>query len=547
MSFSRPTLFPYAIVAAFLLPWALEARTSLDRLTVEVQEHAQQEAKHQAAAVDAGSADDAARAHGPKSAGFFDSFSEGESTYDEEADGKIRGVNPSAKIVGDSLEAGRRTPAEVFHESPSGGADAAFQTHYPVLQGGVSAHSGGHPGPWRVGQSGEWVQDYTPASEEPTNLAHMAKSAVWFDSGLNQLDGYGRDKAPFQFSARALAGQGYSERSSNASLTCAAAGCTASVSLQAFDGSTHEAQFCRLSLHVHPTDFDDQYSGERLDFIRVNGVTVNTDCFPMVSGCNASTQNATFSCLLDLPLDGIVNATGNMLVEAKISDVVDECPYEGNLLSAVPVVTCLVRPIPVQGASGSGAAPVSVPVPQLIRPSLNMTAPLRCRARGCIAHTEILLHGVNNATFEQCTMNVTLFQTDYDGGDGTDETVEYLAIGGANVSTGAAPGHNPCRSRWAGTPIAEADRSYVLLSSHDVTANASRGIIAVQAKISPHVDECAHEGYLLHGLVGLNCTLATAVPTSPASNVSLASLPVSVSFLEDDRGSEFSGGPHRPS
>merc|ERR1719198_2382454 len=149
----------------------------------------------------------------------------------------------------------------------------------------------------------------------------------------------------------------------NGTMACAAAGCIANATLQAFDGATEIASHCKFSLYLHPTDFDDQYSGERLTFISVNGATVNTDCFPMVSGCNMTTQAPMFSCLRDLSLDSLIDSTGTLRIAAQISDVVDECPYQGNLLSAVPMVTCLVQPKPTPAPMGQPVLPPGPPEP----------------------------------------------------------------------------------------------------------------------------------------------------------------------------------------
>merc|ERR1719401_564688 len=85
---------------------------------------------------------------------------------------------------------------------------------------------------------------------------------------------------------------------------------------------------------------------------------MTTECFPaFTSGCDEASQRETFDCLNGVELDDLLDSGGNISVEASISDVVDECPYQGNLFSAIPVVTCMVTDkVLVSGAGGAGGA-----------------------------------------------------------------------------------------------------------------------------------------------------------------------------------------------
>eukprot|EP00928_Gymnodinium_smaydae_P068824 TRINITY_DN5209_c0_g2_i2.p1 TRINITY_DN5209_c0_g2~~TRINITY_DN5209_c0_g2_i2.p1 ORF type:complete len:457 (+),score=65.38 TRINITY_DN5209_c0_g2_i2:119-1489(+) len=351
----------------------------------------------------------------------------------------------------------------------------------------------------------------------------------------------------------------------NSTLECKEPGCEATTNIVAFNTTTHLARNCRLYLDVHPTDFDDQYSGERLEWVRVNGVTVNHDCFPMVSGCNASTQRPTFPCLSGVPLDGALmqESNGVFNVSAKIADVVDECPFNGNLLAAVPRVACHVARRPNRTAKlamrvGRLPAPPSETRPDAVEElrqptSISQSVSIRCLERNCTANahlapnelgmfeldgtpTEKSLLVPGRYNFSSCSLNLRVFQTDFDQADGSTEIIEFVKVGNTTVATDVKPGGNPCRARWRGESLAaiEANATYSVLKDEDVTKeiHASQDLaLAVQAKISAWVDECSHEGYLLDGEVDLNCTVSGLVEelasrnatNAPASNASNAS------------------------
>mmetsp|Transcript_115889 Transcript_115889/g.322674 ORF Transcript_115889/g.322674 Transcript_115889/m.322674 type:complete len:599 (-) Transcript_115889:114-1910(-) len=461
-------------------------------------------------------------AHGkPLGAGWFDSFSQGESNYDVDADPLAQRSHsweykPDNPYRDDSVV----HKAEWYHESASAGQKEAWQTHYPELQQGIAGREV-DPGQWRVSSGGQWTQEYQVAK----GAAPGPPNAGWFDTSVKQLDGFGRAKSPGLDSPK-LYLTTTQERSVNTTLTCRDAGCVGNTTLQAFDGSTELAVRCKLSMYLHATDFDDQYSGERITFIKVNGVTVNTDCFPMVSGCNASTQAPLFPCLQDLPLDTIIDSTGTLNISAQISDVVDECPYDGNLLSAVPMVTCLIanKSIVLEGPEPAKPALPVLPTPPPDATYFFITAPLQCPYRGCVAHADLALGEEAAKRLSRCALSMKIYQTDFDNEEGTKEALEYIQIGGVPVVVDAIPGKNPCRSAWAGRPLSLLQTEYLALSDHDVTTNATQGLVSVAVKITDHVDECAHDGYLLDGLVEMNCTVGKngqAVSTNSSVNASV--------------------------
>merc|ERR1719215_2311374 len=137
-----------------------------------------------------------------------------------------------------------------------------------------------------------------------------------------------------------------------------------------------------------------------------------------------------FACVRDLPLDGIVGADGTLEISAGISEVVDECPFEGNLLSGVPMVSCLVAPLPVvppkppTGTPTLPIAPQAFALPQ----AYFIGAPFRCPERGCKARAELQLNQTTALPYDQCLLTVRVNQTDFDGDEGTPEQIEFITV-----------------------------------------------------------------------------------------------------------------------
>jgi len=461
----------------------------------------------------------------PKDANWFASFDEAESTYDEDAAygrahlddnnvGRVlTGWNPSV----DNPYNPDVKDAEWFSETPSAGSTAAWQTHYPALKEGLAGH-GATPGDWYQSATGHWQEEYVDAHTiKAKNWMEAFKAqtipASWFDNSVSQYDGFGRRKKPDRDTGRFY--YDWEERSVNTTLTCKDPGCVANVSLQApFDASKEEAKFCRLSVFFHATDFDEQYSGEQVEYIEVNNNRVSSNCFPKASGCNATAGKPLYPCVQGVNVDMAMTSAGTMAIAAKIPNVVDECPYEGNMLSAVPMVTCLVTPI-VTPTILSASPTKTVLVGDVIE--CKQQAPIRCKTRGCLAETVLPMGPVCGAPKNKCKLNMMVYQTDYDGDQGSSEMVEFVQVGGVDVKTKVKPGGNPCLELWSTDKnVTEAKvrprDTYQVLKDQDVSENATSGAIRVSAKISDLVDECAYEGYLFSGEVEVDCGNVTVTP-----------------------------------
>ena len=111
-------------------------------------------------------------------------------------------------------------------------------------------------------------------------------------------------RQPFPETARAYTAP-WVERSVNTTLTCETPGCTGWSLMEIYDASSEEIANCHMSFAVHPTDFDDFHSGERVEFIDGNGARLHTDCFPVQSSCS-TVDNPVFYCLMDISRDTAV-------------------------------------------------------------------------------------------------------------------------------------------------------------------------------------------------------------------------------------------------
>jgi len=464
----------------------------------------------------------AATAKQPKSAGWFGDFSQMESTYHEDGDSAYLDQDPE-RTVEFGFDLGYKSPykdagakkSEWFDESPSAGTKDAWQTHYPAP---------GATGTWRNTFEG-WVENYAPSRLTTEHSSGPGPNpAEWFDSSVLNYDGFGRKKLPYPGSGQRLYatdadGASFVERAMNTTIACAGHNCTASTLLQAFDASSEEGRNCHLSIGVHATDFDNDWSKEAIKDWTVNGYLVRAVCDPMARGCNNSAWRPLYSCLNGMSVDHIIDETGALSISGRISKFVDECPYNGNLLSGVVMVTCMVRPIP----------PVkSVAEPQWKEKSVVQmgatvatgSSKLRCAHQGCTAETVIEVDPQVAMSGGTCLMNISMVQTDFD--DTENELLEFLKLGreGVSLSLSSKPDANPCNLQYAGTPLSEEKRAPVLLTNYNVTAEvlaAPVGKVLLSGKITDAVDECASEGFLLDATATIRCELPEgSAPELPA-------------------------------
>mmetsp|Transcript_17585 Transcript_17585/g.31745 ORF Transcript_17585/g.31745 Transcript_17585/m.31745 type:complete len:567 (+) Transcript_17585:30-1730(+) len=448
---------------------------------------------------------------GPKDADWFGGFYEAESTYDR--DGHGYNNDYQSTLYDPSIDKPQWVPSswtkdgfepEWFAETRSGGPLSAWQTYYPALQDASKATQTAETPQWlsrAAAVSTKWSQQYSPDEPSPLyqTLHARRKRAGWFDTAVNQFDIYGRERLPSPWADQYYVE--WEQRTTSGKLACPDRGCTAQTMIQAYDGATEEAALCKLTVGVHATDFDDEYSREYVEFISANGALANTRCDPMASECRdiALIERPLYPCVTDFVIDRIIGVDGTVNVSGKISEMVDECPVDGNLFSAIANVTCFVRP----RRSMNLTAPEQVASNLL---SANQTALLTCQERGCSAKTHVVMNyeAIQNAS--SCLLNVRLYQTDYDNDHGSVETIEWIQVDGAVVATDLVPGRNPCKEKFMGLEV-PGEPWVDIVTDQDVTPTVrDLGYVEVQAKISDMVDECGKEGFLLYGEANVACT-----------------------------------------
>jgi hypothetical protein len=419
--------------------------------------------------------------------GWFGAFSEGESTFTSDAQDSQEDFPDSElhreMVFEPGFRMDYRTPDALspswFHESPSGGPNQVWQTHYPSLE---DVANRGETPPWRKTVRGKWQQQYQPPGSQIT----QAKAASWFDESVDQYDAYGRVREP-----RLRSGRRYLEAHEmvvNGALKCADPGCTAST-LVRVHGPGGNAR-CSLSLWLHPTDFDDDHSKEELEWVKVNGAIVHAHCDPMAKSCGNGSIPATtrYQCMDHVHISHLLrHSDGLIAIEAKISKMVDECPIEGALLNAGIQLDCMVEDPP----------PTVPPPPTPKPPGCEDTVPLRCDTPGCTASTAVRLDPAKfpNGT---CTLSVSFFQTDFDADHGSEEQVDAIWADHDLVMVSCKPGGNPCKQ-------ANVTEWIACIGAYDVTKQAKDGLVIVTAKISGKVDECGHNGFLLDAQVTVQC------------------------------------------
>lgn len=400
-------------------------------------------------------------------AGWFGAFTKDESTFDvdgvadnpdyPEALGRQVRQGDTVNMGGQADPAYRShdgVPAHWFEESKSGGPTGAWRTGFPPLEGYHRQDMTSlplHPREFKKHIPSAPVPDPGGVIARVFDTSRK-KDAPWFDESMSRYDAFGRNSPPSEDSARFYwrerENKSWEEQSWNVSFGCATPGCVSkSETLKTFDAKKWQHARCRLSVGVHVTDYDDEYSREFVEYITVNGAHVSTHCDPGGHGCNSKTKKADrglHPCVTDLPIDSMLQMEGTELkIAGKISEMVDECPVGGNLLSGVARVTCMVRRWP---------ALITPPAVAVCK-----TTSLQCGEHGCTAKAKIPIcreQGPPEKN-EKCFLNVSIWQTDFDNDHGS-EIVEFVKVNGKNVSTDIKPGRNPCKEVFLGKPSADA-------------------------------------------------------------------------------------------
>eukprot|EP00443_Scrippsiella_acuminata_P126272 CAMPEP_0115598886 /NCGR_PEP_ID=MMETSP0272-20121206/14107_1 /TAXON_ID=71861 /ORGANISM="Scrippsiella trochoidea, Strain CCMP3099" /LENGTH=653 /DNA_ID=CAMNT_0003034319 /DNA_START=113 /DNA_END=2070 /DNA_ORIENTATION=+ len=365
-------------------------------------------------------------------------------------------------------------PAEWFEESPSGGPHAAWQTYSSGAKPGLPHRQDSTPEWRRVPMSAGFEELYPDTVTAVHDFARdldpltvlntpTTKDAAWFDTSVKTYDSFGRQRAPSEFADQFYYDWG--EKYANTTLTCGPPGCTANASLQVVDINAEQFHSCRLSVAVHPTDFDDDHSQEYIEWIAVNGNIARWKCDPKAS-------------------------------------------------SGVISVRCFVRPIPVAAEPflfpGRNDSNTSIPV-AVAHPRTHGSAALQCMEPGCQAETLVTLR--NYSSEDKCHLTIQMRQTDFDGSDY--EEVEWVKVNGIVVQEHVKPGRNPCKEaiqggNGTGSNGTGAEPLYLLLDTDNISIAATLpgadASVSVSAKISAMVDECgAPSGHLFDANVTIDC------------------------------------------
>jgi len=400
-------------------------------------------------------------------AGWFGGFDEAESTFDIDNVGdspdyperEASKVELSGHSV--NLDAFARPeyygrdglPQHWFEESKSAGAHAAWQTKFPPVE--VFRAQDARAFPWLVEGRERKPEDafggMSRASSVAASLSDtMKKDAVWFDESVKQYDFFGRNTPPTSRDDRYY--WDWQRKTWSTTFGCKKPGCIANATLKTMDVQKMQHAKCTVSIAVHATDYDDEYSREYVEWLMVNGETVNTHCNPQARNCNSTAKKdikdlPTYPCVTEFPADYFLTAKlGTLKIAGKISPMVDECPVKDNLLSGVVTVSCLVKPWPkpVKASEAVMAAKVGKDKGNVTQCHTNGTT-MQCAEHGCIANVTYNLCRLPEKN-EKCTLSVKIWQTDFDNDVGAVEVVEYVQVAGKNISTNLMKkGRNPCK------------------------------------------------------------------------------------------------------
>ncbi|CAE7463322.1 unnamed protein product, partial [Symbiodinium sp. CCMP2456] len=198
---------------------------------------------------------------------------------------------------------------------------------------------------------------------------------------------------------------------------------------------------------------------------------------------NSSRELLLYPIIRDLPLEGLIDETGELKISGKISPAVDECPVNGNHLSGMVAVACFARPIvTLPPTTTTTTVAVTTTVTQIFKTSDSQH--FSCEEPGCTATTVLVVDDFN-MTSRKCKLTVRINETDFDEQDGTTERVEWIKVGGSTITENLKPGKNPCQEAASGK-----SREYVnftILDGKEVADKIADGMLFVSLKISDMV------------------------------------------------------------
>jgi len=138
-----------------------------------------------------------------------------------------------------------------------------------------------------------------------------------------------------------------------APLQCSQQGCEAAVEMM-LNYSAVNLHKCLLTVNISQTDFEDAGHFEGLSYIKVNGQPLLSNSTPGRNPCKESTSGSPLGWaqrqhqvidrhdITDLAAHGVVT------IQGRISNLVDECPFNQYLFVALVVVDCNISAIRLQ-------------------------------------------------------------------------------------------------------------------------------------------------------------------------------------------------------
>jgi len=148
---------------------------------------------------------------------------------------------------------------------------------------------------------------------------------------------------------------------------CTKPGCAAEATLEV--GESMLNRMCKLTVKISQTDFDDEMgTNEQVEFLKVNGKAIGEPVKPGKNPCKQAADLGQPPPNTSQPQSGLSDGvgvsnisddddayvladgldvseearTGKITIASKISDAVDECGYQGFLLSGIAIVRCEV-------------------------------------------------------------------------------------------------------------------------------------------------------------------------------------------------------------